>query len=468
MKLYIVFEEEDRMSLVREFFLIPLFILIFILILASSLISFSAIDKEKVKYRSQLLEELREAEAAFIRDKDDSNLRKNYAKLLFESGEFWKAREILRPLVKKLSKDIEVQNLEARLSYMMGDFESAEKRYKMLIKITNKNSKEYENALKGLALVYFQTHQYEKVKNLPDAENFKSFMELMRKFPEKPYHLEWENKEKTSILPFEIKGMLPTMKVIVNGKELEFILDTGGNLFYIDKTVAEECGLKKLVTHRAKYAYTGGEEVEEFLGVADSVKLGEVTLKNVPFSLAEWKSRGIQSDGVVTTQALKEFLSTIDYAHNRIILRERCKKGLKKFRESVVGKEIVEIPFVLDATHLMFARGCLNGRGGLTFLVDSGLASSMPFVATDGLIEDMGLELRQIEGTKYSWFKIGSLGLGELVLEKQTQGLAGVIIEENPYWRFGFIWDGLISHQFLKNFSSWTIDFDNMTYVFER
>jgi hypothetical protein len=86
----------------------------------------------------------------------------------------------------------------------------------------------------------------------------------------------------------------------------------------------------------------------------------------------------------------------------------------------------------------------------------------------DGLIEDMGLELTKVEGTQYSWFAITSLGMGGLLLDKPTQGLAGVVIEENPYWRFGFIWDGLISHQFLKNFSSWTIDFDSMTYIFER
>jgi len=291
---------------------------------------------------------------------------------------------------------------------------------------------------------------------------------MMKKFPGKPYGVEWENKDRVSTLSFEIKNMLPTMKVTVNGKDLEFILDTGGNLFYIDKGVAAECGLQKLVTQKAKYAYTGGQEVEEFLGRADSVRLGGVTLRNVPFTLAEWKSRGIRSDGVVTTQALKEFLTTVDYANGRMIFRERGKNGLKRFQESMAGTDTVNVPFVLDGTHLMFARGSLSGVNGLTFLVDSGLAMPMPFVGMDGLIEDMRLDLTKLEGTKFSSFNISSLGLGDLVLEKPTQGLAGVVIEGNPYWRFGFIWDGLISHQFLKNFRSWTIDFDSMTYVFER
>jgi tetratricopeptide (TPR) repeat protein len=425
-------------------------------LLAVASASITAFEKEKIKYRSEVLKELAEAEAAFNRSTDEAALRKKYATLLFQTGEFWKAKEILMPLVKKSPLDVEILKLGARLAYMTGDYKSAEKLYTQVMDRAEKDSQEYNSAVKGLALVYFQTHQYDRVKKLPDAEDFKPFMDLMRKFPGKPYGIEWGNAEKTASFPFEIKGMLPSMNVTVNGKVLDFILDTGGNLFYIDKGVAEVCGIQKLVTQKAKYAYTKGEEVEEFLGRADSVKLGE------------WKSRGLKSDGVVTIQVLKEFLTTADYANQKIIFRERSKTGWKQFRESIAGKETVEMPFVLDATHFMIVRGSLNGASGLNFLVDSGLAASMPFIGMDGLIEDMGLDLTKIEGSNYSWFKITSLGMGGLVLDKPTQGLAGVLVEENSYWRYGFIFDGLISHQFLKNFRSWTIDFDSMTYTFER
>ncbi len=439
-----------------------------LVLMAVASLTITASEKEKIKYRSEVLKELAAAETAFNRSPGDAALRKKCATLLFQTGEFWKAKKVLMPLVKKSPLDFEVLKLDARLVYMTGDYKSAEKLYTQVMDMAEKGSHEYSSAAQGLVLAYFQTHQYDRVKRLPDVVDFRSFLDLMRKFPGKPYTIEWDNAEKTASIPFEIKEMLPTMKVAVNGKVLEFILDTGGNLFYIDKGVAEECGIQKLVIQKAKYAYTKGEEVEEFFGRADSVKLGGVTLKNVPFTLAEWKSRGLKSDGVVTTQALKEFLTTIDYANQKIVFRERSKKGLKRFRESIAGKETVEMPFVLDATHFMIVRGSLNGVSGLNFLVDSGLAASMPFIGLDGLIEDMGLELTKIEGTNYSWFNITSLGMGGLVLDKPTQGLAGVLVEENSYWRYGFIFDGLISHQFLKNFHSWTIDFDSMSYTFER
>ncbi len=422
----------------------------------------------KMKYRSKVLKELAVAETAFNQSPGNPASRKEYATLLFQTGDFWKAKTIVQPLLEKSPADIETLHLGARLAYLVADYKNAAEINKRIAALAEKGTKEYDQAIKALALIYFQTREYGKVKELPEFEEFKGFMDLMKKFPGKPYEIEWTNKEKIAAVPFTIENMLPTIQVQVNGKELKFILDTGGNLFYIDKGVAQQVGLEKLATHKAKYAYTGGEEVDEYLGRADTITIGGLTIKNVPMTLAEWKSRGIQSDGVLTTQALKEFLYTIDYANNKMIFRERSERGRKQFRASIQGKDTVEIPFVLDETHLLFARGSLNGTGGLTFLVDSGLALSMPFVGIDGMLEDMKIETTKLEGTKYSWFKINSLGLGSLVWDKPTQGLANIIIEEAPYWSQGFIWDGLISHQFLKNFGSWTLDFDAMKFIFAK
>jgi tetratricopeptide (TPR) repeat protein len=445
------------------------------LILLSGLISSAVIPDSsllaregKDRLRSEVLTELAQAETAFLKSPGDVRLRTTYATLLFESGDFWKAGECIRPLFDLSSKDMGILQLGARLAYLRADYASAEKGYRRLLELSARDTKEHSEALKGLALTYFQTRDYSRAEELPAAPDFKSFLEMMKKFPGKPYRIEWSNREKTAIVPYALEGMLPTIPVTINGRSLKFILDTGGNLFYIDKKIGEEIGLEKLASQKAAYAYTGGQAVEEFLGRADSIALGEVAIKNVPLTLAEWKSRGIPSDGVLSTQALKEFLFTIDYSAKRMIFRERSGRGRRQFEASIQGKATAVIPFVLDSTHLMFARGSLNGTEGLVFLVDSGLAASMPFVAQDGLLEDMKIETTKIEGTKYSWFKIESLGLGEFVLNQPTQGLAGVLLGEDSYWSRGFIWDGLISHQFLKNSSSWTIDFDAMTFIFAR
>ena len=62
-------------------------------------------------------------------------------------------------------------------------------------------------------------------------------------------------------------------------------------------------------------------------------------------------------------------------------------------------------------------------------------------------------------------FPIESLGLGTLIQEDKigeySPGSSG------SYWGLGFIQDGLISHQFLRNYS-WTLDFDEMEMIFAQ
>ena len=111
-------------------------------------ITITADDEEKVKYRSDVLKELAKVEAAFNQSTNDEALRKEYAKLLFQTGDFWKAKETVSPLFKK-SKDVETLVLGARLTYMMGDYKGAEELNSRVIKIAEKGSKEYNSAVEG-------------------------------------------------------------------------------------------------------------------------------------------------------------------------------------------------------------------------------------------------------------------------------------------------------------------------------
>ena len=69
-------------------------------------------------------------------------------------------------------------------------------------------------------------------------------------------------------------------------------------------------------------------------------------------------------------------------------------------------------------------------------------------------------------GTDYEigHFPIQNLGLGTLV-QSDTVGVYGSLTPE-AYWEMGFIKDGLISHSFLRQFDSWTLDFNDMVYYF--
>ena len=193
--------------------------------------------------------------------------------------------------------------------------------------------------------------------------------------------------------------------------------------------------------------------------------MGGVTLTNVPVVGATWKALGQTSDGVLTTQLLKQFLSTVDYDNRRITLRERTPEALAQLMRTFGDNPPVEAPFFMTGTHLMYAKGSLNGRQGVNYFLDSGLAMSMPMIVLDETVELLGLETNAIEGTDYYWTPIESHGLNGL-MKGATQAMGNVFVEENAFWQSGFMMDALISHQYLWPLGSWTIDFDNMTYYF--
>jgi hypothetical protein len=332
-------------------------------------------------------------------------------------------------------------------------------------------------AIRGLALTYYQQNRFDRARSLPSSApedeevGTGSLLAFMQKFEGTPYGIEWQSPDKVAHMPMTnditAPNGLPEMTLEINGHAVNFLLDTGGDRLYLDEGLADKLGIKVITKRKSKYAYTAGETVEEPLGVADRVKMGEVTLRNVPVIVAQWKARGVKTDGVVTTQMLKQFLTTIDYVNKRVTLRERSPRGQQQLAEFLGRKAPYEVPFFMTATHLMFAKGSINGHGGMNLLIDSGLAMSMPMVIINETADMLKLPKTPVPNMKYWWVPMASYGL-EGLERKDSQALGNVIVESNPYWMYGFTFDGLISHQYLRHLGSWTIDFDGMRYLFPR
>ena len=181
--------------------------------------------------------------------------------------------------------------------------------------------------------------------------------------------------------------------------------------------------------------------------------------------------------GFIGTAALRQFVSTIDYKNGRIILREKTKRNTRELRAELKGRIAAEIPFVLKMSHCMMARGGLNDKQGLTFFVDSGLASEAVISAPIQTLNYLGIPVPEkkidpngVGGGGGVWasglFPIKTVSLGPLV-QKNVKGEYGSCAPEE-YWGSGFIIDAMISHQFLRRFSSWTLDFSEMKYIFEE
>ena len=432
----------------------------------------TAMEETDFRLRSDVEAALPGRAEAFAADPGDDEARRAYADILYRLGNVWEADEVIAPLGDPSSANAPNLQLAARMAYLLGDYGRAETLYGRLLAITGEGSEEREQATEGLTLTWYQTNRFAKARELPppeDTEGASGLLAFMQAFEGEPYGTLWTTGERVSHLPMTNDitqpGALPLLDLEVDGRTVSLVLDTGGDRLYLDRDIYDGLGVTTLATREARYAYTGGETVEEPLGVAGTVRMGGVTLTNVPVVGATWKALGQPSDGVLTTQLLKQFLSTMDYDNRRITLRERTPEALERLLRTFGDNPPVEAPFFMAGTHLMFAKGSLNGHPGMNYFLDSGLAMSMPMILVDETVELLGLEPNAIEGTDYFWVPIESHGLDGL-MKGGTQAMGNVFVEEGAFWQGGFMMDALISHQYLWPLGSWTIDFDNMTYYF--
>jgi hypothetical protein len=462
---------------------IGLFLSINLLILCFMCATLESTSQKKEKTRTDIQAEIEKIEPKFKENPEDMEIRFEYGKLLYQSGDFWQARDVIEPLVEDHEPSVDVLSIAAELEYLLANYKRAENLYKQLIELKKEDATGQVMAKVGLVLTYYQTNQYRKAKEIEFLPGVKlPNWELMKSFEESPYQKEWHNEEKVSVVPFLMTDPLPILTVELNEVPVHVIFDTGADSFILNNKVAAEMGIEWV--SKAMGSFGGGKKSEVGFGKVERVRIGDITLKQVPVAIipTEQFSAGFEGGkytlgGFIGTAALKQFLSTIDYKNSRLILRERTNESVAKLRQGLEGRIAAEVPFVLKATHFMMVRGSLNDKDGLTFFVDSGLASTACFSAPIQTLEYVGIPVPEkkihedsIGGGGGKWasgaFPIKTIGMGSL----SQSNVIGEYGSRPPgsYWSLDFIQDGLISHRFLRQYSSWTLDFDAMKYIFGK
>ena len=439
---------------------------------------------EVEKDRGQILKEIAAAQEALLKDPSHSEVRSRLARLLYQSGEFEKAKTSALPLLDAAKPTNETLFLAADLDYLLGHYDKAESAYQKIIALNPGDLQVQARADSKLAMTYYQTNQYAKAADLFKELEGKIKLphwDLMRAFGrERPYQIVWPGDFGLSIAPFIVTDPLPIVSVEIQGRQIYALIDTGADLFMLDTEVAAALGIKPLASMTGTFA--GGKQAEVGFGRVNSLRIGQVTLKAVPISILPTQrfSKGFAEGkytigGIVGTGVLKQFLATMDYPGEQLVLRRADEEGRKDLRQATEGKTVVEVPFVLAVTHFLMARGSLDGKEGLTFFVDSGLAGEAAFAAPVQTLKYAGIPIPETKvedgigggggGFATGLFKIARLGLGPLVQEN-LKGEYGANPPES-YWRLGFINDGIISHQFLRK-HAWTIDFAGMRMILAK
>ncbi|MBN8943184.1 MAG: retropepsin-like domain-containing protein [Rhizobiales bacterium] len=405
-----------------------------------------------------------------------------YAQLLFQSGDFWSAWQVVRPLAETWEVSTDALRLAGRLAYMLGHYDAAERYLKTLTDSLGPAATTQE--MNYLILTYYQQNRFDRIAAMAaPAATERPLMQLIRTFQERPYQLDWTGPSRISTVPLLATDPLPSFTMEINGRPVTVGFDTGADILVLDADLAEALGAKPFVAFGAYDP--DGPGARSGMSRVDSIRIGDVTIRHVPVLVAPIRrSAGLRQDrrivlgGIVGTALLRQFVSTLDFTGGRIVLRERGTAGARDARAALPRGIAAEIPFALDSTHVMLTRGRINGSGDLTFFVDSGQTRgrdnqmmTAPIQTLRHLaIPEPGPAATQAEVSPGPSapvsFHINSVHLGPLV-QTDVSGEFGARSAET-YWRGGYILDGVICHGFLRKYSSWTIDFDSMSYIVGR
>jgi len=286
-----------------------------------------------------------------------------------------------------------------------------------------------------------------------------------------PYRIEGPAE---TIVPFVTTDPLPVVQVAVNGNTpAEFVIDSGGEGLILDCTYAHEVGAH--MAGEVAQEYAGGKKGVTGYGKVEAVQLGDVVVRDVPVScldvqpIAETVFAGRAIRGILGTGLLMQFLATLDYPRERMVLRRYTAAA----PDTQPGDRV--FPMWLIETHLIFVTGSVNGLEPQLMLIDTGLAGA-GFHASQAILAKAGVSV--------DWSKSG-LGAGgggltrgvevsvaQVTLGRNNHGirkenLKGVAFEQDlSLFRgsLGFNVGGLVSHEFFRDHAV-TLDFRRMRLI---
>ncbi|ONI89329.1 hypothetical protein ALI144C_05135 [Actinosynnema sp. ALI-1.44] len=270
-------------------------------------------------------------------------------------------------------------------------------------------------------------------------------------------------------LPWYAPDPLPFVEASVNGgKPRLFLIDTYATAG-LTLEVAEELGLRAV---SELTGYVGSHPVTLYLGVLDSLRLGDIELRNIPI---QWTGKntpemprppdGTRPAGAIGTTLFYHFLTTMDYTGKNLVLRRKTDTQLRQFQAQARREGHSRVPLWLAGDHFPCTLGSLRDYTRIVTLDTGGLdprgvGTTVEIAERAGLDVDYDHPLND-ERTRFP-IKPDRIGIGKAV-NHSAEGVA-----EPPSMgpgpgqsgQFGFDVIANFSHAFLKPF---TITFDYTT-----
>jgi len=257
----------------------------------------------------------------------------------------------------------------------------------------------------------------------------------------------------SAALPFRTLDPLPSVDAAVNGIAAPFTLDTGAT-FTFSAAMAKAAGVRPVATVLVNH---GNGPVRSYIGVVDSLRLGQIEVRNIPVlwddvTFTAGPGAG-QPAGVIGTTIFYHFQTTMDYAGRALTLRL---PGAGRPAGTVTA------PLWLAPDHFIFSWGSVGKAGPGPVLIDTGgvglgVVLTGAEAAAAGVVPDYGKPETDFGAKVYPC--TADVALGSV----KRRDMPGVVMPPSPD-QFGFGYLGTLSHEFFRPLSV-TFDFAAMSVI---
>ena len=260
-------------------------------------------------------------------------------------------------------------------------------------------------------------------------------------------------------LPFRLgSDRRPYIKVQVNGKPANFVIDTGSGFTVLSKDAAKRFGIDEIARGGTSQAVGGNGKFEIVYGLIRNFQLGELRIRSVPcfiraFHAVKDRPADEQPDGFIGLSVLSHFLTQLDY-HDKVI---------RFHRDEIVGESLISpnasvVPFRTTQNGLISVETKLDGLHRINAILDSGASST---VVSTRAVDKLQLRDKIIKGQTVR--VVGAAGVAdnvELLFLRQCQvgnleqnNLRALILDFDAINETsGFEQGGILGGDFLRHF----------------
>ena len=409
----------------------------------------------------------------------------------YREGRFTEAEGLYHSVLKVDSGNVRALEQTGILALWKNDLVNAESSLQSALKSVSFFKRHWPlntQTVTRMAIVYVRSGRFDEAAALLNRAAgplplgpFKAIKTRARQLEqfkgEAPYQI--EGSEETTI-PFVITDPLPVVKVSINGSDpVNFNIDTGGEGILLDADFAKE--VNAVIVGEIAEEYAGGKRGKTGYGKIHTLRMGDVSVRNVPMSSIDMKPistmvfDGMDIKGVIGTGFLMQFLATIDYPNRQLVLRKSGTAEYEVGESAEVSGSRHIFPFWLVETHLIFVEGSIMQLEPGKMFIDTGLAGA-GFLASKKIYTKAGVDMDWSKAAMGMGGGGMTMGLGVFV-DKVTLGtgsgavtrrnINGVVFKNDISLfnnALGFKVAGLISHEFFRPYAV-TFDFVNMNII---